>query len=57
MGIKKGDLIDERKRHSESCGLALKVMGGGDGVEPIGEIAQNFFFRCQIEVHGGELLA
>jgi hypothetical protein len=35
MGLKKGDLIDERKRHPESCGLVLKVMGGGEGFEKI----------------------
>jgi hypothetical protein len=35
MAIKKGDLIDERKRHPDSCGLVLKVMGGGEGFERI----------------------
>ncbi len=35
MGLKKGDVIDERKRHPESCGLVLKVMGGGEGFEKI----------------------
>ena len=35
MAIKKGDLIDERKRHPESCGLVVKVMGGGEGFEKI----------------------
>jgi hypothetical protein len=35
MGVKKGDLIDERKRHPDSCGLVMKVMGGGDGFEKI----------------------
>src|SRR5689334_2937734 len=35
MGIKKGDLIDERKRHPQSCGLVVKVMGGGEGFEKI----------------------
>ena len=35
MALKKGDLIDERKRHPESCGLIVKVMGGGDGFEKI----------------------
>ena len=35
MALKKGDIIDERKRHPESCGLVVKVMGGGDGFEKI----------------------
>ena len=35
MGVKKGDLIDERKRHPESCGLVVKVMAGGEGFEKI----------------------
>jgi hypothetical protein len=35
MGVKKGDLIDERKRHPDSCGLVVKVMGGGEGFEKV----------------------
>ncbi len=35
MAVKKGDLIDERKRHPDSCGLVVKVMGGGEGFEKI----------------------
>jgi hypothetical protein len=35
MGLKKGDLIDEHKRHPHSCGLVVKVMGGGAGFEKI----------------------
>lgn len=35
MALKKGDLIDERKRHPDSCGLVVKVMGGGEGFEKI----------------------
>lgn len=35
MGIKKGDIIDERKRHPESCGLMVKIMGGGEGFQKI----------------------
>ena len=35
MSVKKGDLIDERKRHPDSCGLVVKVMGGGEGFEKI----------------------
>jgi hypothetical protein len=32
MALKKGDIIDEHKRHPDSCGLVLKVMNGGEGV-------------------------
>jgi hypothetical protein len=35
MAVKKGDLIDERKRHPDSCGLVVKVMDGGEGFEKI----------------------
>lgn len=35
MALQKGDLIDERKRHPHSCGLVVKVMGGGQGFEKI----------------------
>lgn len=35
MGIKKGDIIDEHKRFPESCGLVIKVMGGGEGFEKV----------------------
>ena len=35
MSLKKGDLIDEHKRHPESCGLVVKVMAGGGGFEKI----------------------
>jgi hypothetical protein len=35
MPIKKGDIIDESKRHPESCGLVVKIMGGGVGFEKI----------------------
>lgn len=35
MGLKKGDIIDEHKRHPDSCGLVLKVMNGGEGFEKI----------------------
>ena len=35
MGVKKGDIIDERKHHPESCGLVIKVMGGGQGFEKV----------------------
>ncbi len=35
MAIKKGDVIDEHKRHPHACGLVVKVMGGGEGFEKI----------------------
>ena len=35
MALKKGDIIDEHRRHPESCGLVLKVMNGGEGFEKI----------------------
>jgi len=35
VALKKGDLIDEKKRHPHSCGLIVKVMGGGEGFEKI----------------------
>jgi hypothetical protein len=35
MALKKGDIIDERKRYPDSCGLVVKVMNGGDGFEKI----------------------
>ena len=35
MSVKKGDLIDEHKRYPHSCGLVVKVMGGGAGFEKI----------------------
>ena len=35
MALKKGDIIDEHKRYPDSCGLVVKVMGGGEGFEKI----------------------
>lgn len=35
MALKKGDILDEVKRHQQSCGLVVKVMGGGAGFEKI----------------------
>lgn len=35
MPLKKGDILDEKKRHPDSCGLMIKVMAGGDGFEKI----------------------
>lgn len=35
VALKKGDILDERKRHPDSCGLVVKVMGGGEGFEKI----------------------
>ena len=35
MGLKKGDILDERKRYPDSCGLVIKLTGGGDGFQKI----------------------
>jgi hypothetical protein len=35
MPLKKGDILDEYKRYPDSCGLLLKVMAGGEGLEKI----------------------
>lgn len=35
MAVKKGDILDERKRHPDSCGLVVKIMGGGEGFEKV----------------------
>jgi hypothetical protein len=35
MAVKKGDILDEHKRHPDACGLVVKVMGGGAGFEKI----------------------
>ena len=35
MALKKGDILDEFKRYPDSCGLVVKVMGGGDGFTKI----------------------
>jgi len=35
VALKKGDFIDEQKRHPHACGLLVKVMGGGEGFEKI----------------------
>ena len=35
MALKKGDILDEFKRHQHGCGLVVKVMGGGEGFEKI----------------------
>ena len=35
MGVKKGDILDERKRHPDGCGLVVKIMGGGEGFQKI----------------------
>lgn len=35
MGVKKGDIIDEQKHHSDGCGLVVKIMGGGEGFQKI----------------------
>jgi hypothetical protein len=35
MAIKKGDILDERKRFPDSCGLVVKFSGGGEGFQKI----------------------
>jgi len=35
VALKKGDVLDEFKRHPHACGLVVKVMGGGEGFEKI----------------------
>jgi hypothetical protein len=35
MALKKGDILDERKRYPDSCGLVVKIMGGGEGFQKI----------------------
>lgn len=35
MAVKKGDIIDEFKRHPESCGLLIKIMAGGEGFQKV----------------------
>lgn len=35
MALKKGDIIDEHKQHSDGCGLVMKVMAGGEGFEKV----------------------
>ena len=35
MAIKKGDILDERKRFPDSCGLVVKCTGGGEGFKKI----------------------
>jgi hypothetical protein len=35
VALKKGDVLDEFKRHSHACGLVVKVMGGGEGFEKV----------------------
>lgn len=35
MAIKKGDILDERKRFPDSCGLVVKCAGGGEGFQKI----------------------
>jgi hypothetical protein len=35
MAIKKGDILDERKRFPDSCGLVIKFAGGGGGFQKV----------------------
>jgi hypothetical protein len=47
MALKKGDIIDEHKRHPDSCGLVLKVMNGGEGFEKI-RCCGGFSLECPL---------
>ena len=49
MAVKKGDLIDEHKRHPESCGLVVKIMAGGEGFERI--------FCCEHELTDADVVS
>lgn len=33
MGLKPGDIIDEKKNYEQSCGIVTKVLEGGAGFE------------------------
>jgi len=35
MAFKKGDIIDEKKNHPDSCGLKIKILNGGAGLQKI----------------------
>ncbi len=35
MALKAGDIIDERKNHGQSCGIAVKVLTGGGGYQKL----------------------
>ena len=59
MGLKKGDIIDEYKRFPDSCGLVVKVMGGGDGFTKIvccgHELTEEDVVAAPIKQHGRKM--
>jgi hypothetical protein len=59
MGLKKGDVIDEFKRHPDSCGLVVKVMSGGDGFTKIvccgHELTEEDVVPAPIKKHGRKM--
>jgi hypothetical protein len=59
MALKKGDIIDEFKRHPDSCGLVVKVMSGGDGFTKIvccgHELTQEDVVSAPIKQHGRKM--
>ena len=59
MGLKKGDIIDEWKRYPDSCGLVVKVMGGGDGFAKIvccgHELTEEDVVSAPIKRHGRKM--
>lgn len=59
MALKKGDIIDEYKRHPDSCGLVVKVMGGGDGFTKIvccgHELTEADVVAAPIKKHGRKM--
>jgi hypothetical protein len=59
MALKKGDIIDEYKRHPDSCGLVVKVMSGGEGFQKIvccgHELTEEDVVPAPIKKHGRKM--
>ena len=59
MGLKKGNIIDEFKRYPDSCGLVVKVMGGGDGFTKIvccgHELTEEDVVPAPLKKHGRKM--
>lgn len=59
MSLKKGDIIDEWKRYPDSCGLVVKVMGGGDGFTKIvccgHELTEEDVVPAPLKKHGRKM--
>lgn len=59
MGLKKGDVIDEFKRHPDGCGLVVKVMSGGDGFTKIvccgHELTEEDVVPAPLKKHGRKM--